>query len=125
MVRCTCGRERLHRRDYLLGSSTRTGCAKCAQRGRRPSQDVEREPYPVERGVPMPEQRCEARHDPPRYPYLPMGDLRPRDSFLIPSADIAVSITAIRSRVYAAAHDWGIRVALRTTHEGVRVWRIA
>ena len=46
-----------------------------------------------------------------------------RESFLIPMADITTN-AAMRGAVYNAARHRRIRVSVRMTDEGMRVWRI-
>lgn len=79
-------------------------------------------PYKIDKGIAM-ERKREAST---RFPF---NKMKIGDSFFIPDTDQAPG--TVSSSVYSAAnsynrtHNTKIRVAIRKTEGGVRVWRIA
>ena len=83
--------------------------------------------YKIELGVPIPSRSAKkAVTKETRYPF---NKLEPGMSFLVPKKEADGDIKRLMTRVSAAAQlakkSLGIKLVLRRTDKGVRVWRIA
>ncbi|RUT87644.1 MULTISPECIES: hypothetical protein [unclassified Mesorhizobium] len=77
--------------------------------------------YAIDKNVPIPPPASKRNQ---KWPYVSMS---PGDSFLIPSAAIAKmgGMGKAQRRAHGAARGRDVRIALRATEAGLRVWRTA
>lgn len=66
----------------------------------------------IEKGVPLPPVKT-------RQPKYPLAAMQVGDSFLLPP-----DMTGTKANIYSKASALGMKVTLRATPEGLRVWRV-
>ena len=71
--------------------------------------------FKIEKNVPIPPRRG-------RRSKYPVANLQPGESFLVPTSAFNKAQSVV-STLYAAAKRHGVRVSVRVTAMGVRVWR--
>jgi len=83
--------------------------------------------YKIQSGIPIPSRSV--KKGATRQARYPFDKLEPGMSFLVPKKEADGDIKRLMARVSAAAHNakksLGIKLVLRKTDEGIRVWRIA